>query len=281
MGINADAAEGVEDILSAEGQPCIFTVTDGVTFFSATVQAVPSSYTQLFDEGFGGTPTVSKTARCMVSERALVAAGYPVRNTAGKVNMKGHRITFDDNNGEQVVFVVAEQYPNQLTGLIRLQLNDFVMAAPPGRTIIGWKPCIIRIQIVETPNSTTQTLINGDVIPLQYAVNDDGYPAWVSGDTYEEGDTVNNLSSGWECNTPNSDTEFDENKWTAIPQSCDTLTVPYIAGYNILTPFMLSDFAIQGMSYNSVAGKFDNSPNNGFLTGTFAEVNAVIPIFAT
>jgi hypothetical protein len=281
MGINADAAAGVEDILSKEGQPCIFTATDGITFFSATVQAVPSSYTQLFDEGFGGTPTVSKTARCMVSERALVAAGYPVRNTAGKVNMKGHRITFEDNNGEQVVFVIAEQYPNQLTGLIRLQLNDFVMAAPPGRTIIGWKPCIIRIQIVTTPNISTQTLINGDTIPLQYAVNNNGYASWESGETYEVGDNVNNISSGWECIEANSDVDFDESKWTAIPQSCATLTIPYIAGYNILTPFMLSDFAIQGMSYNSTTGTFDNSPNNGFFIGTFAEVNAVIPIFAT
>ncbi len=59
------------------------------------------------------------------------------------------------------------------------------------------------------------------------------------------------------------------------------MTIPYIAGYNILTPFMLSDFAIQGMSYNSTTGTFDNSPNNGFFIGTFAEVNAVIPIFAT
>jgi len=47
-------------------------------------------------------------------------------------------------------------------------------AGPVTHQAYGWKPCSIIINVVETPNSSTQTLANGDVVPLQYALNDDG-----------------------------------------------------------------------------------------------------------
>jgi hypothetical protein len=42
------------------------------------------------------------------------------------------------------------------------------------RTVIGWKVCRVDVQVVTTPDGSTQTLGNGEVIPLQYALNNDG-----------------------------------------------------------------------------------------------------------
>lgn len=233
MGIMSEAAEDVQDILNEEGEDCIFTVTDGQTVISVTCKALPVAYHEKFEsygEPYPDT-VISKTARITVSELALNALNYPVRNNAGKVAMKGHRVTYTDISGEQAVYKVTEQYPNALTGLIRLQLGEYVMSAPPGRTIIGWKPCAIYLTIVETPDGSTQELINGDTIPTQYALNEDG-----------------------------------------------TLTVPYIAGYNVLTVFMYSGFPIANIPYDMGTGTFTNP--SGFSLGAECGFDAVIPIFA-
>jgi hypothetical protein len=233
MGIMSEAAEDALDILNQEGEDCIFTVTDGVTVVSVTCKALPAAYGFKFDNGFEA-PSIGKTARLTVSVLALEALNYPVRNNAGKVALKGHQITYTDVSGEQATYKVAEQFPNALTGLIVLQLSESAMAAPPGRTIIGWKSCAIYLKIVETPDGSTQTLINGDTIPAQYPLNDDG-----------------------------------------------TLTIPYIAEYNVLTPFMYAQFPIDNLPYDIATGTFDNSAENGFSLNANCGFNAVIPIFAS
>lgn len=175
-----EAAADVQDILNLEGQPCIFSVTDGMTVFSATCQAVPAAYYKSFDMDYAGeyqpAQQVSKTARVMVSEKALTALGYPVRNTADRVALKGHTLTYTDSlTNKQNTYVVAEQYPNYLTGLIWLQLSDFAVETPPGRTIISWVSALIEILVVEgAPSTETQELQNGDTIPVEYNLNDDG-----------------------------------------------------------------------------------------------------------
>lgn len=50
----------------------------------------------------------------------------------------------------------------------------FVDATPQVATIQFWKVCAIQVQVVAVPDGTTQTLDNGAVIPLQYALNMDG-----------------------------------------------------------------------------------------------------------
>lgn len=233
MGIMSEVAEDVQDIIEKEGESCIFTVTDGETLVSKTVKAAPASYQKLVGLDFGEQLSV-KTARLMVSEKSLVDAEYPVRNSANKVALKGHRITYTDLSGQQATYIVAEQYPNNLTGLIVLQLGEFAVSVPPpDKLIIGWSYAPITIEIRETPDGSTQTLPNGDVIAKQYALNEDG-----------------------------------------------TLTIDGIAGWQVLSPFMLSQFPFQNMPYNQTTGTFDNSENNGFVYGSDAEVNVVYPIYA-
>ena len=232
MGIMSEAAQDVQDIIEKEGEDCIFTVTDGLTVVTATCKALPTAYQALVGADFG-EPVSMRTARLMVSELSLKELDYPTRNTNGKVWLKGHRITYTDVSEEQATYIITDQFPNSLTGLIYLQLSEFATPTPPGRVIIGWTYHPIDIEIVVTPNDGTQELPNGDTIPTQYALNEDG-----------------------------------------------TLTIPYLEGLQVLTPFMLSEFPIQDMAYNQTTGTFDNSVNNGFVIGALARVNAVIPIFA-
>lgn len=228
-----EAATDVQDIIEKEGDDCIFVVTNGETVVTATVKAMPASYQKLVGVDFG-EPMSIKTARLMVSELSLTAEDYPVRNSNNRVSMKGHRITYTDVSGEQATYIVTEQFPNNLTGLIVLQLGEYAVSTPPpGKLIIGWAYAPIVIEIRETPDGTTQELPNGDIIPKQYALNGDG-----------------------------------------------TLTVEGIAGWQVLTPFMLSQFPFQDMPYNVTSGTFDNSANGGFVYGSDAEVNVVYPIYA-
>jgi len=176
-----------------------------------------------------GAPVNSPTVRVTVSELTLAALDYPVRNTSNAVALKGHRVTFSDLTGEQATYVVSEQFPNAQTGVIRLQMASYRLPTPPGRLIIGWIVGAVKIQIVAVPNGTTQTLANGDVIPLQYALNGNG-----------------------------------------------SLTIPGIAGYNVLTPFMLSNFPIQDMPYTLATGTF----NYKFTVGREAAVNVSLPLYA-
>ena len=233
MGIMTEAAEDVQDFIEKEGESCIFTVTDGETVITKTIKAIPAAYQRLYGLEFG-EPIASKTARLSLSERSLTDVSYPVRNSVNRVALKGHRITYTDISGAQATYIVTDQFPNSVTGLIVLQLGEYaVHTTPPGKTIIGWSYATIDIQIRETPDGTIQTLPNGDELPMQYALNEDG-----------------------------------------------TLTVTEIAGYAVLTPFMLSQFPIQDMPYDQTTGTFDNSANNGFVYGSDAQVNVVYPIYA-
>lgn len=229
-----DAALDVQEDIEREGEDCIFSVVSGVTVVSKTVKAIPTAYSDLFSGDYGDGNVVAKIARLMVSELALKAVGYPVRNTANKVALKGHRITYTDISGSQATYIVKEQYPNGLTGLIRLDLSDYVVSTPPGRTIIGWISQAIYFQIVETPNGDMQTLANGDEIPTQYALNEDG-----------------------------------------------SLTIPGIAGWNALTPFMYSQFPIDNMPYDMSGGTFTMPEGSeGFVIGAYCGVNVSIPLYA-
>ena len=59
---------------------------------------------------------------------------------------------------------------------IALDLQGYITTPQPPATHIayGWKACHIDATIVASPDGTTQQLANGDIIPLQYVVNDDG-----------------------------------------------------------------------------------------------------------
>jgi hypothetical protein len=154
--------------------PVIFSVTDGTTVTTATVNAIAVKHHLTIDPN-SGEAVVGKNIRVTVSEKALVAANYPVRNNNNCVSLINHNVTWTDISGVQATYTVNTQFPDEITGSIVLFLADYATITPPGRLIIGWIQSPFTIVITNTPNpSITQTLANGDTIPVQYALNTDG-----------------------------------------------------------------------------------------------------------
>lgn len=212
--------------------PVIFTVVGGMTVLSVTCQAIAICHHLTVNE-YGQAVNNGKIARVTVSEYALNALSYPVRNSSGKINLINHRVTWTDLNGNQVTFVIREQYPDETTGAIVCMLGEYGIVTPPGRTIVSWIGAPFAISIVDTVDpSVKQTLANGDIINVQYAINMDG-----------------------------------------------TVTVPYLVGYVMLTPFMIDNNSIQDEVYNISTGTFDNSKYGGFVVGNQIAFNASIPVW--
>jgi hypothetical protein len=64
-------------------------------------------------------------AHVAVSEQEFIDLGYPVRNTRGFVNMKGHKVKASDANGREWTYVVAEFFENDKVGVIICILGEF------------------------------------------------------------------------------------------------------------------------------------------------------------
>jgi len=77
-----------------------------------------------FDE-MGMVKGNSLNATCTISELALRALSYPVRNTNGDVTFKGHLVTWTDITGSAITYAINEWFPDETTGLIVLILGDY------------------------------------------------------------------------------------------------------------------------------------------------------------
>lgn len=72
-----------------------------------------------------GSPMSSKNAHCSLSEEVLSDNGYPVRNAAQEIALKGHKISYKDSSGVVKDYTVKDHYPNETLGLITLILGDW------------------------------------------------------------------------------------------------------------------------------------------------------------
>lgn len=66
-----------------------------------------------------------KNAHISVSEKFLTDAGYPVRNSEGKVFLERHKVTVKDSTGQDCTYVVEQWFPNETIGLITCILGDY------------------------------------------------------------------------------------------------------------------------------------------------------------
>ncbi len=73
-----------------------------------------------------GNMVNSKTVNVTVSESDLTDAGYPVRDTNGEVNLRGHLVTVKDSTQTTDQFQVSQYFPDERLGLITLILKEFV-----------------------------------------------------------------------------------------------------------------------------------------------------------
>jgi len=73
-----------------------------------------------------GNNVNGKNTHSSIHEQLLIDAGYPVRNTDGEVDFKGHKVTAPDSNGNQITYVINEWFPDESVGLIVCILGDFI-----------------------------------------------------------------------------------------------------------------------------------------------------------
>ncbi len=72
-----------------------------------------------------GNEINTENAHVSVSEKALTDKGYPVRDSSGEVNLKGHKVVVKDSTGTDVPYVIREWHQNETIGLIVCILGDF------------------------------------------------------------------------------------------------------------------------------------------------------------
>ncbi len=68
----------------------------------------------------------SKKAHASFSESYLTDIAYPVRNAAGQVDLRNHKITVKDSTGTWVTFLIEIWYPDETVGLIVVNLGTMV-----------------------------------------------------------------------------------------------------------------------------------------------------------
>jgi hypothetical protein len=100
----------------------VFVSADGET--TATIKGLSVKHNLKFDEF--GTPVSSKTARVTVSEAALVAANFPVRNGNNEVYLNGCLVTWTDSAGNSWTYVISSAAPDETLGLILCQITDYI-----------------------------------------------------------------------------------------------------------------------------------------------------------
>lgn len=122
MGLMSQAAADTSNILTnANGWATEATfVANDVDSTTVTINAVCIKHNTKIDHNTG-LAINSTVARCTVSEQALIALLYPVRNATGDVAMINHKVTFSDL-GDEYTYLVKENWPNEMLGAIVLIL---------------------------------------------------------------------------------------------------------------------------------------------------------------
>ena len=118
MGLRELAKADIEDItsnLNEFGLAMTFSTPDGA--ISVEVVGTEAKIHMGFDMDTGKEINAQK-ASVSVSEKFFIDADYPVRDAAGSVSMKKHRVSYIDSTGTTCNFQIAEQFPDESIGLI-------------------------------------------------------------------------------------------------------------------------------------------------------------------
>lgn len=71
-----------------------------------------------------GNEVNTKKVHMSFSESLLTDLAYPVRNVAGQVSLKGHKVTIADSTGTNCTYIINELYPDETIGLIVCILGE-------------------------------------------------------------------------------------------------------------------------------------------------------------
>lgn len=90
---------------------------------TATVGVLHSKHRINVDQD--GVPINEKNIHVSVSESALTAVSYPVRNASDEVDFLNHRVTVKDSTNTSVTYKIVEWWPDETIGLITLRCQDY------------------------------------------------------------------------------------------------------------------------------------------------------------
>lgn len=96
---------------------------DAPTGESVTVVGLHTKHNTKFDEV--GMRVNVPNAHISVSERLLVEQYYPVRNSEGLVDLRRHKVTVADSNGNDITYVIDECWPDQTIGVLVCVLGNY------------------------------------------------------------------------------------------------------------------------------------------------------------
>lgn len=127
MNIIQRIQQDARTILSHDGEfavPVIFT-SNGDTPVTATCNALAVKHALTVDPDTGARAKArSFTGRVTVSELALRELDYPVR-TDGKIDLLDHLVEWTDVSGIATKYIIREQFPNEVTGVIVCWLGTY------------------------------------------------------------------------------------------------------------------------------------------------------------
>ena len=123
--IRGDIGRILTDARNPGIAPVLFSTPSSVTpAVSVTVNALPVNVSTGIDPNTGAM-VESRRARVTVSEAALTAASYPVRNSNNKVSMKGHLVSWSNSAGVTYNGTIITAYPDETTGNIVFDVADY------------------------------------------------------------------------------------------------------------------------------------------------------------
>lgn len=127
MGLLDIIKEDIEAITSdGDGFARSITMT-APTLETVTFNGLHSKHHLGFDSE-SGRDVNTKNAHIAVSEKFLTDANYPVRNAAGEVDLKNHKVRVEDSTGVEWTYKVEQWFPDETIGLIVCILGNFKVA---------------------------------------------------------------------------------------------------------------------------------------------------------
>lgn len=124
-GLIAQAQQLIQQITTDKtngwGTDVTFTTPDGG--IEKTVTAIAVKHSLAFDGN--GIAMTMPTSRVTVSEDALLAVDYPVRDSNDNVALLNHRVTWTDVENVTRTYIINKIFPDSTIGLIVCQLGNY------------------------------------------------------------------------------------------------------------------------------------------------------------
>lgn len=118
----------IQNILTDKnGSPAVVPITFTTVGIDPTVTRICNGTAIKHNTGLNefGMKISAATARVTVSESALIATGYPTRNSGNKLNIQNHLLSFIDSTGQLYNAVIRTTQSDETTGMIVCILGDY------------------------------------------------------------------------------------------------------------------------------------------------------------